>query len=93
MQVQGDAEGHDDPPELIGLDNAATNAIPNDVGVYLAGGTGTVVGGALGIDARNYIARNSDAGIRINGAKQSVIMGNYITDNRGAGRARGRQGR
>ena len=75
---------------IIGLDTTATNAIPNDVGVYLAGGTSTVVGGALGIDARNYIARNSDAGIRINGAKQSVIMGNYITDNQRSGRARRR---
>ena len=44
-----------------------------------------MVGGALGVDARNYIARNYDAGIRINGAKQSVIMGNYITDNQGPG--------
>ncbi len=85
VQVQGDAKDTAIRQNSIGLDNASENAIPNDVGVSLAGGTGTVVGGALGIDARNYIARNYDAGIRINGAKQSVIMGNYITDNQGPG--------
>ena len=85
VHVAEDANGTTIRQNIIGLDTTATNAIPNDVGVYLAGGTGTVVGGALGIDARNYIARNSGPGIRINGAKQSVIMGNYITDNRGAG--------
>ena len=85
VQVQGDAKDTAIRQNSIGLDNAYENAIPNDVGVSLAGGTNTVVGGALGIDARNYIARNHDAGIRINGAKQSVIMGNYITDNEGPG--------
>lgn len=85
VHVAGDANGTTIRQNVIGLNTTADAAIPNDVGVYLAGGRHTVVGGALGIDARNYIARNYEAGVRINGAKQSVIMGNYITDNRGPG--------
>ena len=69
----------------IGLDTTGTKPLGNDYGVVLQGGTGTVVGGALGIDSRNLIARNALAGIRINGATKSTIIGNYITDNQGPG--------
>lgn len=85
VHVAGDANNTAIRQNVIGLNTTADAPIPNDVGVYLAGGRNTVVGGALGIDARNYISRNYGPGIRINGAKKSVIMGNYITDNRGAG--------
>ena len=85
VQVQDGARETTIRQNVIGLDTTATKPIPNDVGVSLAGGTSTVVGGALGVDGRNLIARNFDAGVRINGAKQSVIMGNYITDNQGPG--------
>lgn len=85
VQVQGDARDTTIRQNYIGVDTTGTKAIPNGVGVTLAGGKGTVVGGALGIDGRNLIARNTQAGIRINGAKESVIIGNYITDNQGPG--------
>lgn len=85
VHVTGDANGTTIRQNSIGLDATYTNRIPNDVGVYLAGGRNTVVGGALGIDARNYIARNYEAGIRINGAKKTTVIGNYVTDNGGPG--------
>ncbi|MBE2316543.1 right-handed parallel beta-helix repeat-containing protein [Solirubrobacter sp. CPCC 204708] len=85
VQVQGDARETTIRQNVIGLDTTATKAIPNGVGVSLAGGRDTVVGAALGIDGRNLIAHNADAGIRINSAKASVIIGNYITGNEGPG--------
>ena len=85
VHVAGDANHTTLRQNVIGMNTTVDAPIPNDVGVFLGGGRNTTVGGALGIDARNYIARNHDAGIRINGAKQSVIMGNYITDNNGPG--------
>ena len=62
VQVQDGARETTIRQNVIGLDTTATKPIPNDVGVSLAGGTSTVVGGALGIDGRNLIARNLDAG-------------------------------
>ncbi len=85
VHVAGDANHTTLRQNVIGMNTTVDAPIPNDVGVFLGGGRNTIVGGALGIDARNYIARNHDAGIRINGAKQSVIIGNYITDNNGPG--------
>ncbi|HWK29679.1 MAG TPA: right-handed parallel beta-helix repeat-containing protein [Solirubrobacter sp.] len=57
----------------------------NDYGVVLQGGKGTVVGAAVGIDGRNLIAHNALAGVRINGATGSTIIGNAITANDGPG--------
>lgn len=85
VHVADDANGTTIRQNVIGLNTTADAAIPNGVGIFLAGGRNTIIGGALGIDARNYIARNHQAGIRINGAKKSTILGNYITDNSGPG--------
>lgn len=85
VQVHGDADETTIRQNHIGVDTTGAHAIPNGIGVSLTGGTRTVVGGALGVDSRNLIAHNEDAGIRINGSEQSVIIGNHISGNDGPG--------
>ena len=85
VQVHGDAEGTTIRQNHIGVDTTGTKPIANGVGITLQGGTGTVVGGALGIDSRNLIASNETAGLRLNGAEQTTVIGNYITGNDGPG--------
>ena len=85
VQVHGDAEGTTIRQNHIGVDTTGTKPIPNGVGITLQGGTGTIVGGSLGIDSRNLIASNEDAGIRLNGAEKTTVIGNYITGNDGPG--------
>ncbi len=69
---------------LIGTNAAGTGAIANGSngsatgGIYIAGGTGTSIGGASTL-ARNVLSGNGGAGIWIEGTTGShTIQGNYI---------------
>jgi titin len=65
---------------FIGLNAAGTAAIPNNVGVEIAGGsTHTRVGGAVA-GGRNVISGNSGDGVAISdvGTTGAVVQGNFI---------------
>jgi CSLREA domain-containing protein/uncharacterized repeat protein (TIGR01451 family) len=85
VQVHLDAHDTTIRQNHIGVDTTGSKPIPNGIGITLQGGTGTIVGGTLGIDSRNLIASNEDAGIRLNGAEKTTVIGNYITGNDGPG--------
>jgi CSLREA domain-containing protein len=62
---------------LIGTDLAGTAAVPNDVGIYIASGTGNVIGGTAA-SARNVISGNASDGIYL---LHPVTMGNKVQGN------------
>ncbi|NVO01394.1 MAG: right-handed parallel beta-helix repeat-containing protein [Bacteroidetes bacterium] len=65
---------------IVGLNAAGTDTIPNDIGVVLVAGTRYNQIGGLNAGERNIISGNRYDGIEIadNGTKFNQIIGNYI---------------
>lgn len=68
---------------FIGTDETGKNSAGNNTGVYIANGTGNLIGGTNAAD-RNLISGNIAAGVAIDGSN-SLVKGDYIgTDITGA---------
>lgn len=65
---------------LIGTDETGIAALPNDIGVYLLGTSGSTIGGTSNTE-RNIISGNTQSGIEagpIGSIGTTTIQGNYI---------------
>lgn len=65
----------------IGTDSSGARAIPNAVGIYLAGASGNTVGGTTA-GTGNVLSGNTIAGLTIDGANgggnNNVVQGNFV---------------
>ncbi|HPO14652.1 MAG TPA: right-handed parallel beta-helix repeat-containing protein [Candidatus Hydrogenedentes bacterium] len=60
------------------LGTDGTSSMPNAVGIYVADGSGTIIGGGDGLSG-NIISGNSSAGVHVgSSATATEILGNYI---------------
>jgi hypothetical protein len=75
---------------FIGTDANGTNAVPNDIGIYISGCDNNVIGGSQPA-SRNLISGNVQFGVDIqgSGAYNNLILGNFIGTNRSASGALG----
>ena len=63
---------------LVGTDISGAAAIPNgSVGVFISGGTGTVIGG-LAAATGNVISGNTFTGMTINSAANTIVQQNFV---------------
>lgn len=78
ISIQGGANANTVINNKIGTDHFGTGALPNGVGIAIAGSNGNTIGGILDQDT-NLISGNTSAGISItSGANTNRIEGNLI---------------
>ncbi len=61
----------------LGTNAAGSAAIPNDFGINAQSAAGTRIGGPTPGE-RNLVSGNSNTGVRISGADDTAVVGNYI---------------